>query len=160
MVRIGVVSDTHHDWQTALKALQQLGKLDLICHAGDMYNDGNKLGILLGVEAKVVAGNCDLRKFSVHEEVFDFGGKKIFLTHGHLYHVKWTYDKIIHRGMELGADIVIFGHTHVPVCIEQGNMLLINPGSLKEARGGSKPSYVLLELTGQKVEAKIFSHCP
>jgi putative phosphoesterase len=160
MIRIGVVSDTHHDWQTALKALQQLGRLDLICHAGDMYNDGEKLGKLLGIEVKVVVGNCDYRKSVPHEQVFQIGEKKIFLTHGHLYQVKRSYQNLVFRGMELAADIVIFGHTHIPVCFEQGKMLLINPGSLREARGGSKPSYALLEITEQKVEAIFFSYSP
>ena len=38
-------------------------------------------------------------------------GKKIFITHGDLYGVKYGMTNIYYKGKEVGADIVLFGHS-------------------------------------------------
>ena len=47
---------------------------------------------------------------------------------------------------ELDQDIVVFGHTHVPLCEYYGDALLLNPGSPSRPRGGAKPSFAVLTL--------------
>lgn len=157
MIRIGVISDTHNHWQVAYQALLKLGKLDLVCHGGDMYQDGVKIGEKLGVDTKVVGGNCDFGMNLPAEQVFEAGGKKILLTHGHKFRVKTTYQSLLYKACEVGADVVIFGHTHVPANFTQEDILFFNPGSIVIPRGNSKPSFGLLEITNENVAAKIFT---
>ncbi len=65
-------------------------------------------------------------------------GKKIFLTHGDLYGVKYGTERLGYAAEERGADIVLFGHTHIPheeYISAQKPYYLFNPGSI------SSPSY-------------------
>jgi protein phosphatase len=39
------------------------------------------------------------------------------------------------RMAQVAADIILLGHTHVPMLAEVGNKLVINPGSCGDARG-------------------------
>lgn len=61
------------------------------------------------------------------------------MTHGHAFSVKSGYQEICREASGQGADIVLFGHTHLPLLeyIEKGtirgvdrNLVLFNPGSL------------------------------
>ena len=65
--------------------------------------------------------------------LIDADDKKIFVTHGHMYNVKYdhNYHTMKEKGLSIGADAVIFGHTHIPYCENFGNILLLNPGSVK-----------------------------
>lgn len=153
-MRIGVFSDTHKDLSLAQKALQQIGTLDLLLHAGDHYRDGLILGEKYKINTKAVAGNCDYFSNGPTEETIDLGEHKILLTHGHLHGVKSNLQRLYYRSQELGADIVIFGHTHIPLYIVENDVHFLNPGSITLPRGNSKPCFGVITLDA-KVEIKI-----
>ena len=52
------------------------------------------------------------------------------MTHGHKYHVKSGYGSVLYAGQVRHADILLFGHTHIPFCMDTGDMLAVNPGSV------------------------------
>ncbi|MDD6212129.1 MAG: phosphodiesterase [Clostridiales bacterium] len=62
----------------------------------------------------------------------------IFLTHGHLFHEG-------NLPMLKKGDILLHGHTHVPVCRVHEEYTYINPGSLSIPKEGSCHSYMTLE---------------
>jgi putative phosphoesterase len=98
-------------------------------------------------EILAVRGNCDTE---VDQMVLSFpiladyaylslDGLRIFATHGH----KFNTDSLppLAKG-----DILLHGHTHVPVAIEFGeDNLYINPGSLSIPKESSPKSYILYE---------------
>ncbi|MGB9802979.1 metallophosphoesterase [Desulfofundulus sp.] len=152
-MRIGVISDTHGKVDRALKLLNELEPLDLLLHAGDFYRDGQLLGEALDIPVHAVAGNCDFPKGGPGEEVLELAGKKVFLTHGHLYHVHSSLQKLLYRALELRVDVVVFGHTHVRYCQEHEGILFFNPGSVYDPRGQQGPGCGLLIIEGREVKA-------
>lgn len=129
MVRIGVVGDTHRDTDLATRALGLLGDLDLILHTGDHYTDARRISRELKAEVLAVVGNCDFNCSGPRERLIEVEGKKIYLTHGHLYGVKSGLLNLFYRGKEVEADLVVFGHTHRAVQEEKEGIILFNPGS-------------------------------
>ena len=115
-----------------------------------------------------VQGNCDFSPrlgdgTGVTDElILQFEGHKLLLTHGHHYHVKSGYGALLARAVRAGADIVLFGHTHLPISetVSSGSEIcgvtithpiyLFNPGSI--GQGGS---FGTLGLRGENV---LFSH--
>jgi len=93
-----------------------------------------------------VRGNCDTEvdqmvlEFPVLADyaVIPVGDKLIYATHGHNY----NEDKLPPL---CNGDILLHGHTHVPVCIEHGNYTYINPGSISIPKENSCHSYIILE---------------
>lgn len=93
-----------------------------------------------------VRGNCDYNAiYSPFGEEIPFsrlitvGTHRVLITHGHLFSVKHTTVEICREASRLGADIVLFGHTHVPRLeyIKKGtiygvdrDLTLFNPGAL------------------------------
>lgn len=62
----------------------------------------------------------------------------IFATHGHVYNENNLPP--FHKG-----DILLHGHTHVPVCEDCGDYIYMNPGSVSIPKEGSWHGYMLLE---------------
>lgn len=156
MIRIGVISDTHYQVQLGYKMLKSMAPLNYLLHAGDMYDDGVQLGEMLQVETKVVTGNCDINSSEPDGAIITIGGKTIFLTHGHKYQVKSNGQSLLYKALELKADIVVYGHTHVPANFTDENIVFFNPGSATLPRGGaSSPSVGLIEIDGKKINTKV-----
>jgi len=156
MLRIGVLGDTHGDITLARRVLEQLMPLDFVLHTGDHYSDALQLAREMQVGVVGVAGNCDLFSGGPRDRVLDFYGKRIYLTHGHRYGVKGGYLNLYYRGKELGASIVICGHTHRSFLEESGGMLLLNPGSLTYPRDGVR-TVALLILSPQELAVQILT---
>lgn len=145
-MRIGVVSDTHGDIVILKKVIAAAGPVDQWLHAGDYYYDGWQLAELTGLPVTVVAGNCDRTKAVSADEYVEVAGKTIWITHGHRYDVKYGMDQLTFWGKEYDAGVVVFGHTHRSYNKWHEGILLFNPGSPSSPRGGSKPSFGILEI--------------
>jgi uncharacterized protein len=148
-MRIIVVSDTHGSADLLLAAVRQAGKTDMLLHLGDGQRDCAALVGAYDGEVHTVRGNCDYTG-DVYERMLVPNGIVIYMTHGHLYDAKMTLNKLWFRGRECGADIVCFGHTHVPLLDRQGKLSLLNPGSLRHVR-----SYALIDIVGGKASVKL-----
>ena len=109
-----------------------------------------------------VSGNCDglFTGLPVTSEVV-IEGKRIMLTHGHEYGVKSGTERLERAAFSRGADIALFGHTHLPTerYIDGGGesasaLYLFNPGSISYTYGTE--SFVIITLYRDK--APLFSH--
>ncbi|HWR42700.1 metallophosphoesterase [Sporomusa sp.] len=146
-MRIGVVSDSHGDVGILKQVIAAAGPVEHWLHAGDYYQDGWRLAEMTGLPLTVVAGNCDRTNAVLADEYIEIAGKKIWLTHGHRHNVKYGVSELAWWGRQYGVSIVVFGHTHIPYNSQQDGILLFNPGSPRAPRGGSKPSYGILDIT-------------
>ena len=61
-------------------------------------------------------------------------GRKVFLTHGHLYGVKTNLNELEKKAREENADICIFGHTHREYLVEKDGTVYVNPGALQDKK--------------------------
>ena len=150
-MRIGVFSDTHGDISGARRFLDSLAPLDALFHLGDCVPDGEKLGKLFSCPVYAVRGNCDYRSDEPLERIVDLGGKRFLLLHGHQYYYA---EAMLYRGEEVHADMVLYGHTHMPDLSADGPRLLLNPGSLSRPRGGSVQSCALILLEGKDLTVR------
>ncbi|KXG76509.1 YfcE family phosphodiesterase [Thermotalea metallivorans] len=154
-MRLGVISDTHGAIRTAERAIKQMGKVDLLVHLGDYYEDGMKLRERIGVPLIGVKGNCDFYREGEEEIIREIEGHKIYMIHGHQYDVKRDLNRLYYRALELGCNIVLYGHTHVPLRIAWGDVLIFNPGSISQPRGGARSSYGLIDIYGPEINGDI-----
>ena len=81
------------------------------------------------------------------ELCFTAGGHIIYLTHGHRVGVHGGTYRLTERARHLGADIAIYGHTHVPDHGTENEVLVINPGSIAKPRQqGWKKTYAVMTI--------------
>ena len=126
-----VLSDSHGSFNNIVKAVEREKDISMIIFAGDVQRDADALvRTYPRIPVAVVLGNNDWSVRDVPFDVtFNFGGKRVFLTHGHKYHVKMSLNTLLFKAREENADICIFGHTHRAYCEEVSGVLLLNPGS-------------------------------
>lgn len=151
---IGVMSDTHGDMRRVEQCLRLIPGVELLLHAGDFYEDAQKIGLAAGLKVVAVTGNCDYMVKGPSEEMLAVGARRIYLTHGHLYRVKHDISLLIQRSRALEADVTVFGHTHYPAVFRREGMLFVNPGSTHSPRGG-EPSCAVLDVSRSGVKARI-----
>ncbi|MBQ4527546.1 MAG: metallophosphoesterase [Clostridia bacterium] len=148
-MKILVISDTHGYIGDAVEAIEK-EKCDFCIHLGDMAADCEELELIFPRQKFIfVKGNNDffLRDSAFPDErIFELGGKKFFVCHGHKYHVKGGLFALKKKAVEVGADIVLYGHTHTAY-LETGSVLVMNPGSAH--------SYGLIHIDGDSVRSEI-----
>lgn len=145
---IGLVSDTHMPERCAAfppSLSVALENVDLLLHAGDV----GELWVLdqLSAIAPVVAvhGNddtADAQRERPYQQVITSAGRRLLLCHGHYPDQMeelaarrddaWApkLDRRAALGRGVGATIVVFGHTHIPMTLRHNGVLLVNPGAL------------------------------
>lgn len=112
------------------------------------YNPKAVIDLLNGVKDRIlcVRGNCDAE---VDQMVLSFPimadyavilaeGRLIYATHGHTVGSQ-------NPPPLMSGDILLHGHTHVPVCEEMDSFTYMNPGSVSIPKGGSENSYMTYE---------------
>ncbi len=152
-MRIGLISDSHGYYNAIEQFAGLAGNIDIWLHAGDYCSDGNHLHKISGKPVIAVRGNCDPERLCKIDEFLEYAGKKIWLTHGHRYDVRNSIEELAWWGNQFAVDIIVYGHTHVPLIIECNNILIINPGSPAQPRKGSRPSCAILKLTADRPKA-------
>jgi putative phosphoesterase len=147
-MNIGVVSDTHGCVETWREIYRRyFAACDFIIHAGDVLYHGPRNAIpaeykpaALAEELNacrqpvvVAAGNCDAAVDGLvlnmpvqapYAYIF-WGGRRIVVNHGHTLDEagRWA------TARQLGAAVLVTGHTHVPELAKRDGVILLNPGS-------------------------------
>ncbi|MGI6697547.1 MAG: YfcE family phosphodiesterase [Clostridia bacterium] len=62
---------------------------------------------------------------------------------------------LYYKGQELGADIVLFGHTHSSQIVSVEGMVLLNPGSVSKPRNTKRPTYGIIEISKGNIKPEI-----
>ncbi len=132
---IAVVSDSHNNSKSIEVLKEYITKADILLFLGDGEADILKIKAEFKGPIYAVSGNCDIYSKNPEELVLELMGKRIFMCHGHRYNVKYNYDNIYYKGREVGADIILFGHTHIPMIEESDGIIMMNPGSLSRGAG-------------------------
>ena len=150
---ITVLSDTHSTSGHELtgRARDAVEAADTVVHAGDFTNE-DALDAFQSV--------CD-RLYAVHgnnatpgvrdrlppERTFEVGGVRFVVTHGD----GRSTTALSLLGRQQAADVVVFGHSHRHAVSHGEDVLLLNPGSHADPRGG-RPTHAELRPEGGDAE--------
>ncbi|MGI6107465.1 MAG: phosphodiesterase [Lachnospiraceae bacterium] len=161
-MKLLIASDIHGSAYWCAKLEEAVGKEnpDRILLLGDLLYHGPRNDLPQGYSPKETAkilnswkgrvfcvrGNCEAE---VDQMMLDFPvlaeysvilaeNRVIFATHGHHYNI----DALPPLSP---GDILLYGHTHVPLCRKKDGVLCLNPGSVSLPKNGSGHQYLLLE---------------
>lgn len=142
-----IISDTHGRRNEVDIVLQRVGKIDMLFHLGDANGDEEYIRQACGCETHIISGNNDYRSELNAEETVLVGNHKIWMVHGHKQLVGCTLRYLYDETRDMGMDIVMFGHTHMPVIEELDGIYMVNPGSLSYPRQeNGRGSYIIMEI--------------
>jgi len=147
-----VFSDSHGQVDTMIDIISGNQDVKKIIHLGDLVKDAERLEYEYpDAEIICVAGNNDWYSNQPTERLIELFGIKFFISHGDYYGVKNGLIRITQKARQLGAEVVLFGHTHVPFEGYEGDVLLINPGSISLPARGSRRSYCVIDITSKGI---------
>lgn len=139
-----ILSDSHGLVREVKQTVSRHEGVEQIFHCGDFCTNHKSEPFS---RMLLVQGNCDTAKDVPVERTTSWRDLRIYQTHGHLYGVKSSLMRLQYRAEEAEVNVVLFGHSHFPVCAVEQGILFINPGSLQLPRGFRTPTYALLEET-------------
>lgn len=112
------------------------------------YNPKEVANLINKYKNKIIGvrGNCDADVDQMLLEypcMMDYNviladNKRVFITHGHIYNEK-------NRLNMAEGDVLIYGHTHIPVAKKENDIYVINPGSISYPKENNPHSYGILE---------------
>lgn len=148
---VGLISDTHGLVRPEVH--QALAGVELILHAGDVGGDEilDELSLIAPVQG--VFGNTDEPgnpRLPAAIDI-DVGGLKVHVSHGHELGAPKP-EKLLAR---YAADIIVYGHTHVPLVTKADGRLVVNPGAAGATRFDIKPSVAILEISNGAPSVRI-----
>lgn len=152
-MKILVVSDTHGDMFSLRAAVDARPDAEVIIHCGDGNSEFTRLRTIYRDKHFIgVRGNCDFATTAEGVETITLEGKKLFITHGHLYNAKYGLYNLVCAAREAGADLLLFGHTHTPLEDYDDGLYIVNPGSCH----GYDASYAYIDVTEQGIVTRHF----
>ena len=142
-MKLLIASDIHGSayWCSKLMDAYQNEKADRMILLGD----------ILYHRILCVRGNCDadVDQWLIHFPIMaDYSwimekDRVIYLTHGHVYGKDFRKDESFPPLQK--KDVVLSGHTHIPITEPTDGGLFFNPGSVSIPKNGSKNGYMTLE---------------
>jgi uncharacterized protein len=146
-MKVLIVSDTHGKNNNVLKVWEKVAPIDLFIHLGDYDGGEDYIRSIIPCQTEMVSGNNDFFNGLPKDKIIFVGKYKILLTHGHRYGVNYSTYDLREAARNQKADIVMFGHTHVPMLEYMDDMWVINPGSLALPRqNGRIPTFIIMDI--------------
>ncbi|WP_054750870.1 YfcE family phosphodiesterase [Lacticaseibacillus thailandensis] len=153
-MKILVASDTHGDDLILQELLTEYPHMDGYFYCGDSELRASNP---LFQQWQAVQGNMDYDPDFPLTLTAHVAGHTIFMAHGHKYAVGWRRDELVAAGQAVGADVILYGHTHVALAEVHQGILVVNPGSISQPRGelaslGGMYAVVTVDDDGRRVE--------
>ncbi|MBG9797755.1 phosphodiesterase [Brevibacillus laterosporus] len=114
----------------------------------DGYNPSEVANLLNRYSNSITAvrGNCDseVDQMLLHFPIMSDSNtiitdkRRIFVTHGHIYHED-------HHPVLSVGDVLIHGHTHIPMAKKKGDLFILNPGSIAIPKENHPHTYGVIE---------------
>lgn len=146
-MRILIVSDSHGRNNYLSTVLDRVGEVDMFLHLGDLEGSEDFIETFVDCRIEMISGNNDYFTEIPREKIIKIGKYTVFMTHGHMYHVYYGTEKLKDAAKSRNADIVLYGHTHMPSVDQSDDIIAVNPGSISQPRQpGRKPSFILMEI--------------
>jgi len=161
-MKLFFISDIHGSSFYLRKALEWFEKVnaDYLVILGDVlyhgarnplpleYNPKEVIRILNSLSHRIIAirGNCDsevddmVTNFPLMSSYSNilFNGRRIFITHGHIYNEN-------NIPPLADGDMMIHGHTHIPKITKKDSIYIINPGSITFPKENNPHTFGVLD---------------
>lgn len=140
-MKILVLSDSHLELRLMRRCIDTV-KPRAVIHLGDYYDDCKELVCEYPqIYFYQVPGNCDQYcniMDAPEKKVAKVCGVRVFMTHGHLHHVKRGLDELLLEARKMQVQAALFGHTHSPLCQQTDDGIwVLNPGSCASENGSA-----------------------
>ena len=154
-----LAGDAHYQYRFSDETVDVIREFGMRCVAG------NHEAVLLGphgrralADPRVRAENVAFTREMPDRLTTTVGGRRLTMVHADPFARTYDYlyadDPRFDRADELDTDVLVLGHTHVPMVARFGRTLVVNPGALMLSRdpgGHGVLTYAVLDTGGDDV---------
>ncbi|MEM6280973.1 MAG: metallophosphoesterase family protein [Chloroflexota bacterium] len=179
-MKVGIISDIHGDYEALQSTLERLDnhhRVDRILCAGDLIGRGPNPNAVVDVMRTrgipTVRGNHDEWAYDISRENKQYlknlpieyqeeiGGMAFYMCHGKPGNNIWgLYEAHVSSTLlnmmlsSLSVDVMVTGHTHVPMFLTVDSGCVVNPGSLytMDTMRSTSRTYGVLQLPDLRFE--------
>lgn len=130
-MRVLIFSDSHGSVDEMLNVCRRT-VFDLVIHLGDCERDAAILASSVDKPVLSVAGNCDFFPKNPYTVIEKISGVNVYICHGNSF--GGDANEAAALAKQNGCTVILYGHTHVPLCEYTNGVLTINPGSISRPR--------------------------
>ena len=146
-MRLVVISDSHGRPSLIDRALRRESEAKEVFFLGDVVTDiAEVIPEYPDRNFHIVRGNCDYFCEYPLFDIVEYPMASVYFTHGHNHFVKSGLDTVKDDAKGAGANIALYGHTHIAAIDYKDGIYLINSGSVSLPRDG-KASYAVIDIT-------------
>lgn len=144
-----IISDTHGFYSELYKIIEKEKDIKNVIFLGDGINDIRKAKLdFPDHNFEIVAGNCDVANGLLPMSVIKADKYKILITHGDGFDVKRSKLGLRRAAINMGVDIVLYGHTHKQYYEYMDGLYIFCPGSVKpDVSTGFSASYGIMDFS-------------
>jgi len=160
-MKIVVVSDTHMPRMAKTlpeRLRRELKGADAIIHAGDWTKMSVYEQLAAYAPVHGVIGNNDGEELAsrfANRLLLELGGFRFGVVHGHgAAKRSSTEANAIEAFHGTPIDVLVYGHSHIPVLKRSGGLLVFNPGSPTDKRRQSLYSFGVFAIDGKELKAR------
>jgi len=185
-MKVGILSDVHGDYgalETTLNKLKTEHQVSRILCAGDLVGRGPEQNRVVDCIRKneiiTVRGNHDEWFYGISDANTAYlkslpidwrgkiGGRQVFMCHGKpgnnmwgMYrdHLSGTYLSMVLKSLK--TDVLVTGHTHMPLFMRVDEGILLNPGSLYTFESSRQTSKTYGVLDMKTFDFKVYVATP
>lgn len=145
-----IISDTHGYYAELCTILETEEEIKDVIFLGDGLSDIDRAKMEYpDRNFTCVKGNCDMFSKAASMDILTLDGYRVLITHGDGFDVKSSKLGLRRAAIGMGADIVLYGHTHRQYYEYLDGLYIFCPGSVKpEYATGYIPSYGILDTDG------------
>lgn len=151
-MKILIFGDTHipeRAKEIPKEFTEYLKDFDVVVITGDLTSE-RVLRFAERIAETVIAVRGNMDRLSLPDSAkFKVEGLSFGVVHGHQVYPRGNREQLEQIAFEMGVDVLISGHTHLPD-VYRGEKVLLNPGSMTGVWGGGAfstvPSFMVLEV--------------
>lgn len=149
-MRIIVASDSHGHSEILDQIHNHHPEAKLFLHCGDICDEP-----LYYSDWIIVQGNNDYWRELPERRILNVGNYRLLMEHSHHCSYFNREKSLVQIAKNNDCNIVCFGHTHCSYFKKINSVYLLNPGSTTFPRDGNPPSYAILDIEENRVDAQI-----
>jgi len=146
-MKLGIISDTHGFLDPVI--FERFAGVEHILHAGDVGFASLILELQTIAPVTAVYGNTDTGLPLRETEIVELAARKFLVRH--IVNPRAPSDQLQARIVGEKPDVVVFGHTHKPLCETIGGVLFFNPGYAGKPKFGADRSIAVLHCDEKEI---------
>lgn len=148
-MKLIVFSDVHGDQSIVDRIIEFNPGSDYLISLGDTELTQE---YLVSNDIVMIKGNSRHDPGFVYERILEIDGYKLFLIHGHKYHVGRDLRPLAKLAIDEGYHLVLYGHTHLVDQEKVGGIQFLNPGSCAKPRNSLPPTYLIIDIDSEEIK--------